>query len=443
MHPILTLDGGGLRGIICVEVLLVVESSIKKVLRENQDKYIIEDKGDLQIDLADYFLAMSGVNTGAWIASYLASKGGRGSSAKVFNNRVIIEKYGTIRPGALDGLKVLFFEFGKLIYGPNMEMFSLSRIFQQTWKNIPGVTYPAHPSKALEKTMMDFLGEVMLDDLDCILMIPAYDLYRKAAVLFVSGNFKDVKDVPAYTYVLETVDEPRSPAQDIWKSTVKVYENKRYALKKIAHAGSAAVTLHAAKKIAAQNDESFELLCQDGALMANNPTLQTLILMASKFGGDIDHLSVLSIGTGITGGSMIDRKTSGAMQWILRTNDFFTIISQGRSELIQAQLDMMYYFVFRESNNLRRGQYLRVQTSADEERSEGIALQSVDDMSKLEQLRKIGQATADLYRESINTFVNTYIFGHNLTQFEFKSYMKGNPTEYGSTKTTEPEEEKE
>ena len=438
INAILTLDGGGLRGIICVEVLLVVESAIKKVLRDNDKKYLIDQKGDLQIDLADYFLAMSGVNTGVWITAYLASKGGRGSSAKVFNDRTIIEKYGAVRPGSLDGLKVLFFEYGKKIYGPNFEMFSLSHIFQLPW-NIPGATFPKHPSKELEKTMMDFLGEVMMDDLDCILLVPAYDLYRKAAVLFASGNLKGQKDVPAYTYIMQTVDEPRSPAMEIWRSTVKVYENKRYALKKIAHAGSAAVTLHAAKKISAQNDESFELLCQDGGLMGNNPTLQTVIFIASNYGGDIDHISVLSIGTGITGGSMIDQATSGGLQWIMTSNDFFTVIMQGRSELIQAQLDMLYYFVFRESNNVRRGQYLRVQTSSDEERSEGVALQTIDDVSKLEQLRKIGQATADAFRDVINTFVDTYIFGHNLKTYEFKSYIRGNPTEYGAQKSPEPD----
>ncbi|HKA55869.1 MAG TPA: patatin-like phospholipase family protein [Candidatus Binatia bacterium] len=60
-HKLLALDGGGIHGIITIEVLAEIERLVQQALRRD-DSFV----------LVDYFDYIAGTSTGAIIATYLA-----------------------------------------------------------------------------------------------------------------------------------------------------------------------------------------------------------------------------------------------------------------------------------------------------------------------------------------------------------------------------------
>ncbi|KAK9815689.1 hypothetical protein WJX72_008147 [[Myrmecia] bisecta] len=87
LKTILSIDGGGIRGLIPAVVLEYLEFSIKqaivkgraaiKVTADSELKTIPDDPNKFYILLADYFDVVAGTSTGAILATYLAAKGAK------------------------------------------------------------------------------------------------------------------------------------------------------------------------------------------------------------------------------------------------------------------------------------------------------------------------------------------------------------------------------
>ena len=196
-RTLLSLDGGGLRLHMTNQILKLLERLIREhyffhqeLLPETAKHATSPDQ--IKVQLADHFDLDSGVSGGSWLALYYASKGGNGASAKVFNQKYIIRKYGHLYPGCAKGIDVFFEVLGKKIYPPlgichtpkpklSLRGFSV---------DIPGVTAPFYPVWGLEKTLKLFYGDTKLSELDTAAAVYAFDVDFRNPVLFVYNTSK-------------------------------------------------------------------------------------------------------------------------------------------------------------------------------------------------------------------------------------------------------------
>lgn len=172
---ILSIDGGGIRGIIPGVILEFIEQEIRR--REGDKKR-----------LSDYFDMIAGTSTGGILtALYLLPDGN------------------ATRYTATEAVN-LYFENGP-------DIFSLS-----VWnkiRSLGGLSDEKYPAGALEKALEKYLGNGMLSDLRKPCLITAYDIEKRKAVFFNSAdalispvkNFK-IRDVLRATSAAPTYFEP-------------------------------------------------------------------------------------------------------------------------------------------------------------------------------------------------------------------------------------------
>ncbi|MGL4337446.1 MAG: patatin-like phospholipase family protein [Turicibacter sp.] len=149
---ILSIDGGGIRGIIPATILVRFESFLK------------EYSGNQEARIADYFDLIAGTSTGSILAStYLCP----------VNQDSIKAKY-----SATDALDFYLNE-GKNIFKRN--------IFHSICTGF-GLLGPKYSAKYLEDILLNYLGECRLTDLVKPCLIPSYDVSHANAMFF---NQKD------------------------------------------------------------------------------------------------------------------------------------------------------------------------------------------------------------------------------------------------------------
>eukprot|EP00210_Caulerpa_lentillifera_P004459 g4255.t1 len=189
---IVSADGGGFRGLISSYILIELEDTIKRHILVNLPELLpesnrIESIEDFEVSLADYVDCFTGSSAGSWTSLYLASKGGNGIAANIFNEKRFIEKYGVIAPGAARGLLVLYNEY-------------INGVFPQDLVNAfnsntnpdpidPGVLTPVIPENEAKSVFNGFYGRTTLSELSTSCMITGYDLITRSPILFVHDKF--------------------------------------------------------------------------------------------------------------------------------------------------------------------------------------------------------------------------------------------------------------
>ncbi len=172
---ILSIDGGGIRGIIPATIINYLEEQLQR--REGEDKRI-----------ADYFDLIAGTSTGGILTcAYLISDG---------TDR---PKY-TART-ALD----IYMERGDKIFDIT---------FKQRLSSAMGMIDEKYAVKELEKALEDYFGDATLIDMVKPCMVTAYDIRNRKAKFFTSAeahseiqNFY-IKDVARATSAAPTYFEP-------------------------------------------------------------------------------------------------------------------------------------------------------------------------------------------------------------------------------------------
>ncbi len=170
---ILSLDGGGIRGIIPGQVLVSVEQKLQQ----------LSGKPDFRI--SDAFDLIAGTSTGGILTClYLCPD--RISGKPKFS-----------APEALD----LYFQ-----HGDNIFDVSIFRSIE-TLDGVADAKYSAH---ALEKALHDYLGDMKLSDLLKPCLITAYDITRRQAQFFNSADVS--KKGSGWDYYLRDVARATSAA---------------------------------------------------------------------------------------------------------------------------------------------------------------------------------------------------------------------------------------
>ncbi|GMH35230.1 hypothetical protein BSKO_03098 [Bryopsis sp. KO-2023] len=405
----LTIDGGGVRGLIPAAVLEVVEKAIIDHIKEN-DLLPEEAKGKkIEVDLADYFNCISGTSVGSIVALYLASKGG--DCAKLF------EEYGwdDIRCGSVEGIVKLIEKRAEDVFPPPW------------YQNIPLVGdllgylllifFPKFSATGVEKVLQDAFGEMTLKDAKTGLLVPTFEITKNQAFSFWSSS-----DGTGYAAV-KTRAEPKTaataskaskkpeeivivPGEDEavkWDPDIEFVGGHDYKLWQVARASSAAPTFFPSSSFSPVGGGAEKTFI-DGGVVANNPTMQSVAFIETKV-GRLENLAVLSLGTGHAQPKTAGLDNAGAFGWVIKGN-LISILMDGSSEYLQSLVDLMYYKV----KGLPPGQYVRISTCVDQGNKDTEVLSEMDNPENAERLVEIGGELGATYEEPIKEFVEKFMF---------------------------------
>jgi uncharacterized protein len=150
---ILSIDGGGIRGLIPAQVLTVLETKLQKA------------SGNPDARIADYFDLVAGTSTGGILTCiYLCPD----------------EATGRPRFNATDAVK-LYMDNAAAIFDTTI----LQRI-----RSANGIIDELYPATGLEHLLKEKLDEIKLSDLVKPCLIPAYDIEKRAAFFFTQLDAK-------------------------------------------------------------------------------------------------------------------------------------------------------------------------------------------------------------------------------------------------------------
>jgi patatin-like phospholipase/acyl hydrolase len=278
---ILSIDGGGIRGIIPATVLISFEKKIKK--------------RKLKGHLADYFDLIAGTSTGGIIAAGLSApaRGGR-----------------TRKPAlTAQELLDLYVDDGKAIFSR-----SIFRRIREAFSDFRSVFQERYDSEALEDILVKKLGDSKLSDALTGVMMTAYDLEKRQAVFMTNGKDSSGKQSEDYLF---------------WQAC---------------RATSAAPTYFEPARVccfrADSEDTDWQTLI-DGGVFANDPSMAALT-EARKNAFDIDSTYMLSIGTGYQNRPFEykEAKNWGALSWIspAQGSPIISILMQGQASSASYQM---------------------------------------------------------------------------------------------------------
>jgi patatin-like phospholipase/acyl hydrolase len=173
LFRILSIDGGGIRGIIPGQILTVLEKKLKKAA------------GDPGIRIGDCFDLIAGTSTGGILACvYLCPQSGDPTRPR-FSAEEAVE---------------LYFERGDEIFHIPL------------WHKVRsggGVLDEKYPAAGLEEALNDYLGDLRLSDLIKPCLTTAYDIKRRAAYSFTQHP---ARKKPSKNFLLREVARATSAA---------------------------------------------------------------------------------------------------------------------------------------------------------------------------------------------------------------------------------------
>ena len=308
LKTVLSIDGGGIRGIIPAMILAEIEKRTLNRIRElingnisegeerTEDEkanlhikvdQMVKTKGDKEfIPTAKLFNLIAGVSTGGILALGLTKPCDQEGTQAERGPRYTAED-----------LVGLYEEEGKRIFSR-----SVWHRIRSGW----GVTEERYPAKGIEKVLQRYLGETLLSDALTEVLIPSYHL---------KGQRPDQKGGhPRFFKNRKAKKKSEAAKED-------------FTMRYVARATSAAPTYF----------EPFERLV-DGGIFANNPAM-CAYAEALHVWRNTDILLV-SLGTGeLTRRIQYERADGwGIIEWI---RPLFRIIFDGASDTVNYQLEQL------------------------------------------------------------------------------------------------------
>lgn len=406
---VLSIDGGGVRGLIPAAVLLTVETAIIEHMEKN-DLIPEEAKGkEIHVDMADYFNCIAGTSVGSIVALYLASKG---AACQTYFNAM----GWNLRAGQVKGVVDLIQERASDVFPK--PWYSWIPLLGSLIGGFMMIFFPKYSKEGVEEVLYDAFGELTLDDLDTGLVVPAFELSKNQAFSFWSSKTesgiaavkpraipknKEESDRPQKGFtkvVVEDDDELK------WSPDIEFKGGVNYKLWQVARASSAAPTFFPATQFdPVSGDVGKDRSFVDGGVIANNPTMQTMAFIEAKLGTSMNSIAVLSLGTGHTQPDTKRLDNAGAFGWVLG-GSLISILMDGSSEALQALVDLVYYKV----QGVPLGQYVRISRCVDQGNEDEKVLSEMDNPDNAGALTRIGRQLGRENKAAIDEFVEKFIF---------------------------------
>ncbi|MBN8683486.1 MAG: patatin-like phospholipase family protein [Chitinophagales bacterium] len=284
---ILSLDGGGIRGILTGQVLIALERKLNEALEKQRAEF----PDARPIRLAQCFDLVAGTSTGGILSCMLLSPSETDPNYPRFTAEEAVQMY--------------------LEYGPQIFKKTTSGRLPGFFSGILGAKFG---SENIEDILKKYLGEIRLSQMIKPCLITSYDIQQRKAVFFTSH---DAETKP----------------------------NSDFKLWQVARSTSAAPTYF--PPATAEAGSQFIYHTIDGGLFANNPTM-CAVIEAMKVLRDNqyavlapDKMFILSIGTGAIQKSYpYDQARGwGLLRWIMPIID---IMMSGVSETVDYQLMKLF-----------------------------------------------------------------------------------------------------
>ena len=188
---ILSIDGGGIRGIIAGQVLVALEEKLQAA-------------GGPQARIADYFDLVAGTSTGGILTCALLTPGRQDPQRPRFSAREAVD---------------LYLERGDEIF----DIPVLHRI-----RSVGGIADEKYPSDGLEEALEDYFEDFKLSNLLKPCLITAYDIKRRRAHFF---RQQKAKEEAGFDFLIRDVARATSAAPTYFEaSRVKSLTNVTYPL---------------------------------------------------------------------------------------------------------------------------------------------------------------------------------------------------------------------
>ncbi|PIM97691.1 Ca2+-independent phospholipase A2 [Handroanthus impetiginosus] len=332
---VLSIDGGGIRGIIPAKILEFLEYELQKL-----------DGKDARI--ANYFDVIAGTSTGGLIASMLA--------APDANNRPLY---------AAKDIAPFFVKLGPSIF-PQKRVLLGSKLISMVVEPFK----PKYNGKYLHSLIRDILGQTRLHQTLTNVVIPTFDIRNLQPTIFSSYEIENLAHMHA---LLSDICIGTSAAPTLFPAHHFTYTDN------------------------VGNSKEFNLI--DGAVAVNNPTLVAITeVIKQVFGHDpdffsikpLDHSRLLVISLG-TGSAEHEKKYTAKMaakwgwfRWIKQGNSkpIFDVFTQASKDMVDYFLSVVFHVLHSDDH------YLRIQDDT-------LAAEkfSIDDATKqnLDDLVKIGK----------------------------------------------------
>lgn len=407
-RALLSIDGGGVRGIIPAILLRGFEEAVKEVVQEVSSEAKAVDVEDLVVDIRDCFDAVAGNSAGSILALYLASGGGReelyGSEGHLMG----------IRPGSAQGAIALVSAMVKEIFATPF------------YRKIPGLRgmagllFAKYGCKGLAGVMDKIFGDKTLEDLVMNTYIPAYELNKARAVGFSCRIEPHTgKKSAGYTYPKDITRSPRpqeegkGPQKSAHASELFERRLANLPVKVVAQASSSAPVFFSSTTFKQTglgslldiNEEEAKWV--DGGVVSNNPTLQGLGFMSATFSKENDlltwdRMAVLSLGTGgrRTPPVVCNRK-SGLAFW---GSDLVSVLMDTHTEVNHKIVDAMFDGrLFGRKTEYDR--YVRINKIVRPGEPYYETLGALDSVEKLHDLMDFAENLLEEYKPDMREFV--------------------------------------
>ncbi|XP_020215990.1 patatin-like protein 3 [Cajanus cajan] len=368
---VLSIDGGGIRGIIPGVILAYLESQLQEL-----------DGEDAR--LADYFDVIAGTSTGGLIASMLAAPNPKANDRPIFSAKEIVPFYLQNSP----------------------KIFPQTRgIFAPLVNTVKALTGPKYDGKYLQEVIKKGLGDTKLHQTLTNVVIPTFDVKKLQPTIFSS-------------YQITT-----EPSLDVSLSDICIATS----------AAPTFLPAHYFTKQDEQGKIIKEFNLIDGGVAANNPTLVamrevTKHLMRNPDGRGIEPLDykcfvVLSIGTGSNknehkyNAEMVSKW--GSLTWLFNSGStpIVDCFSEASTDMVDYHNCMVFNALQSEDN------YLRIQ---DNTLIGDLATVDVATKENLDNLVKVGEQLLKktVTRVNLDTGLYEPIPGKGTNEEELKRFAK-------------------
>ncbi|KAK2660371.1 hypothetical protein Ddye_006904 [Dipteronia dyeriana] len=304
---VLSIDGGGIRGIIPATILAFLESELQKLDGE-------------KARLADYFDVISGTSTGGLVTAMLTTPNEQ--NRPLFAAKDIKDFY-------LEHCPQIFPQHNTFNYLP----------FSTVFKSLAG---PKYDGKYLHSLVKEKLGGVRLHQTLTNVVIPTFDIKRLQPIIFSSY---DVKKNPSKDALLSDISIATSAAPTYLPA--HNFETKDITTGKM---------------------RTFDLI--DGGVAANNPTLVALSEVTKEITGgspdffpikptDYGRFLVISLGTGSPKKEeKYDALKSGKwglLGWLTAESStpLIDVFMESSSDMIDFHISTVFQALHSEENYLR------------------------------------------------------------------------------------------
>ncbi|KAA0045873.1 hypothetical protein IC582_024831 [Cucumis melo] len=356
-RTILSIDGGGIRGIIPGVILEFLETELKKLDGENAR-------------LADYFDVIAGTSTGGLVASMLAAPDKDNHNKPLFAAKDIVPFYKDHAP--------------KIFPQPN---YFLSSVVNKFWK----VLGPKYDGVYLKSLLKKKLGDLTLKETLTQVIIPTFNIKYLFPVIFTTVQAK-----------MDELNNPKLADLCLSTSAAPTYlPGHEFEIKN-----------------SEGTVRKFDMI--DGGVAANNPTLTAIMherkemiirkeLESEKICEEEDvcdnisskKMLILSLGTGTPKKngkySAADSSKWGVLGWVYNngTTPIIDIFSDASADMVDYHIGTIFQYehnVHKNDNNkrdhLRKKDYLRIQ---DDTLTGDLASVDIATKENLENLEKVGK----------------------------------------------------